>query len=85
MKEFKYVIRDAMGIHARPAGLLVKEASEYRSTVMVLSGSRAADAKRIMSIMSLGVKHGTEVTVVIEGEDEDAALEGMKAFFQKNL
>ena len=85
MKSFEFVIRDEVGIHARPAGLLVKEAKKYASTVMVNKAGKKADAKKLMMLMGLGVKCGETVVVEVEGADEDAACEGMKAFFEANL
>ena len=85
MKEFKYVVQDELGLNARPAGLLVKEAAKYKSAVTLDSGVKKADAKRIMAVMSMGVKKGVEVTVTIEGEDEDVAFEAIQKFFQENL
>ena len=85
MKEFKYVVQDELGLHARPAGLLVKKAGEFASTVSVDNGQKKGDAKKIMSLMMMGVKKGVEVTVTIEGEDEDTAFEAIQKFFQENL
>ena len=85
MKEFKYVVQDELGLHARPAGLLVKEAAKFKSAVPLDSGVKKADAKRIMAVMSMGVKQGVEVTVTIEGEDEDAAFAAIETFFKENL
>ena len=85
MKEFKYVVMDELGLHARPAGLLVKEAAKYKSAITVDSGAKKADAKRIMAIMAMGVKKGVEVTVTVEGEDEDVAFEAIQNFFNENL
>ena len=85
MKEFKYVVQDELGLHARPAGLLVKEAAKFKSAITLDSGAKKADAQRIMAVMSMGVKKGVEVTVSIEGEDEDAAYETIKKFFEDNL
>ena len=85
MKEFKYVVQDELGLHARPAGLLVKEAAKYKSAITLDSGAKKADAKRIMAVMSMGVKKGVEVTVTIEGEDEDTAFEAIQKFLQENL
>ena len=85
MKEFKYVVQDELGLHARPAGLLVKEAAKFKSAITLDSGAKKADAKRIMAVMSMGVKHGVEVTVTVDGEDEDAAFEAIKTFFETNL
>lgn len=85
MKEFKYVIQDPEGIHARPAGLLVKKAGEFASDIKIEKDGKAADAKRIFGVMGLGVKSGMEVTVTAEGEDEDAAIAELEAFFKENL
>ena len=85
MKEFKYVVQDELGLHARPAGLLVKESAKFKSAVTLDSGVKKADAKRIMAVMSMGVKQGVEVTVTIEGEDEDAAFAAIETFFKENL
>ena len=82
MKQFEYVITDPVGIHARPAGLLVKEAKQHESKI---KGDKSADATRMMSVMGLGAKCGDTLTVTVEGADEDAAAEAMQAFFQANL
>ncbi len=85
MQNFSYVIKDEVGIHARPAGLLVKEAKKYQSKVKIVKGEKSADAAKLMMVMSLGVKCGEEVTVEVEGEDEEIACQEMKAFFKSNL
>ena len=85
MKSFNYTITDAVGIHARPAGMLVKEAKNYESTITIVKGDRRADVRKLMVLMSLGVKCGEEVTVEVEGADEDAAVAGMQKFFEENL
>lgn len=74
MKEFKYVVQDELGLHARPAGLLVKEAAKYKSAITLDSGVKKADAKRIMAVMSMGVKQGVEVTVTVDGEDGGCSI-----------
>ena len=73
MKTFDYTIKDAMGIHARPAGLLVKEAAKYESKVSLTKDGKTVDAARLMAVMSLGVKQGQTVTVTVEGTDEGNA------------
>ena len=85
MVSFTYEIKDELGLHARPAGMLAKEVMKWKSTVMVDNGAKKADAKRLMAIMSMGVKKGHTVTVSVEGEDEAACAEAMKAFFEANL
>lgn len=85
MKNFSYVIKDEVGIHARPAGLLVKEAKKYKSNIIVAKGGKEAEAKKLMALMGLGVKCGDEVEVKVSGEDEDTAYTGIKTFFENNL
>lgn len=83
--KFEYVIKDSLGIHARPAGLLVAEAKKYKSAVTIEAKGKKADAKRIFAVMSLGVKCGDVINVLCEGEDAEAAIAGMKAVVEANL
>ena len=85
MQTFTYVIKDELGIHARPAGLLVKEAKQFTSTITLACGDKKSAAKGLMGVMGMAVKQGNEVTVTVEGEDEEAAVAAMKAFFEANL
>ena len=85
MKQFSYTISDELGIHARPAGQLVKCASAYKSTVTAVCGGKKADAKKIMSLMMLAAKRGQEVTVTVEGEDEEEAAVALLAFMKEHL
>lgn len=85
MKTFQYTITDEVGIHARPAGNLVKEAKKFTSKITVESQGKTADATRLMALMGLGVKKNMEVTVQVEGEDEAAAAAAMETFFKENL
>ncbi len=85
MKSFEYTIKDPVGIHARPAGMLSKEGKKYQSAITVTKNGKSANVLRLMSLMGLGVKCGETVTVSVEGADEDAAFEGIKAFFEANL
>ena len=75
MKEFTHVIADPLGLHARPAGMLVKAAAGYASSVTVTAPTGKADAKRLMAVMRLAAKQGMELTVTCEGADEEAAAE----------
>lgn len=85
MKQFEYVIKDEVGIHARPAGTLVKEAKKYESRIVLLANGKTAEATKLMAVMALGVKNGQKVEVEITGADEDSAYESIKAFFENNL
>ncbi len=85
MKEIKYTIQDPLGIHARPAGLIVKLAAGFKSAITIDTGVKKADAKRIMAVMSMGVKQGQDITVTVEGEDEEAAAAAVEDFLKANL
>lgn len=85
MKNFEYTIKDELGIHARPAGLLVKEAKKFASKITITKEGKSAEATKLMAVMALGVKQGMTVTVTVDGDDEDTACEAMKTFFESNL
>lgn len=85
MKEFKYTITDAEGIHARPAGELVKVAKAFACTIKMEKDGKAVDCKKIFGIMGLAVKAGQEVTMTFEGEDEEAASQAVSKFMQENM
>ncbi len=85
MKEFKYTITDPEGIHARPAGELVKICKAYSCNITIAKGDKKMDCKKIFGVMSLGVKKDMEITLTFDGEDEDAAFEAVSSFLQANL
>lgn len=70
-------IKNASGLHARPAGMFVKKAAEFKSTVEVVAKDKTVNAKSIMGIMSLGLAQGEELKLVVNGEDEEVALAAM--------
>ena len=85
MKSFNFTITDELGIHARPAGLLVKLAGGYQSDISIIKDGKSANAKRIMALMSLSATKGTEITIQVEGPDEDEAAKAVEDFLKANL
>ena len=85
MKEFKYTITDPEGIHARPAGELVKVAKGFASSIKLAKGWKRRRLQADFRYHGLGVKKGQEVTLTFDGEDEDAAYEAVSTFMQENL
>ncbi len=85
MKQFEYTIQEAVGIHARPAGLLTKEAKKYQSTITVCKGDKEVNVLKLMALMGMGVKCGDTVTVKVDGADEDVAAPAMEEFFKAHL
>ncbi len=85
MKEFSYIIKDEIGLHARPAGKLSSLAKEWKSEVIIEKGGKEVNASRLMMLMSLGIKKGDEVKVKVTGEDEKEATASIKRFFEETL
>lgn len=85
MKSFVYTIKDEIGIHARPAGMLAKEAKEFESVIAISSGDKTVIATKLMALMGMGIKCGDTVTITAEGTDEEKAITAMEKFFADNL
>jgi len=85
MKEFTYTIQEKVGIHARPAGLLVKEVKKYQSTVTIVKDDKSVNAIKLMALMGMGIKCGDTVTVQVEGPDEADAAAALEVFFKEHL
>lgn len=85
MKSFTYTITDPVGIHARPAGELVKEVKKYASDITIEANGKSASAKKLIALMGLGVKQGAEITVKLEGADEEQAAAGLEAWLKANI
>lgn len=85
MKTFNYTIKDELGIHARPAGVLAKTAKALDSQVTITKGEKSAVATKLMAIMGMGIKCGDTITVTVDGGDEAKSEQTMKEFFEANL
>ena len=84
MKEFQYTVKDACGIHARPAGLLVKTVKGFASSATLEKDGKSCDMRKLMALMGMGVKQGETVTVKVEGDDEEAAAAAIQKFLTEN-
>ena len=85
MKSFEYTIKDELGIHARPAGMLAKKAKEFESEILLSSDDTTVNATKLISVMGMGIKCGDRITVTVNGKDEERAESEMKPFFENNL
>lgn len=87
MKKINYTVTSEAGIHARPAGLLVKKAASFKSNIKILHEQRGseADLKRLMAVMALGVKQGDSIVLSVDGEDEEEAADALEAFLKENF
>lgn len=85
MKTFQYTIKEELGMHARPAGLILQLAKEFKSEITVSNKGKSESLKKLFSVVGLDIRYQDIVTVTIEGPDEDVAAEEMLAFFEENL
>lgn len=85
MQEFTLTIKDTLGIHARPAGILVKAAGGYASSITLHKDEKSADVKRLFSLMGLGVRHNDTVVLKVDGPDEAEALSTLGKLLEESF
>lgn len=85
MKEFEYIIKDPDGIHARPAGELVKLAKGFESDITISAKGKTADAKKIFGVMGLAIKQGDAVKIKVDGTDENLAASVIENYLIDNM
>ena len=85
MRSFTYTIQDEAGIHARPAGMLVKKMQACESEVYLQCGAKTVDCKKLFALMGLAVKKGEPITITASGPDADQAITTAQEFLQNNL
>ena len=81
----KVVIKNPTGLHLRPAGILCKEAMQYKSLITFSFRDTVANAKSVLSVLGACVKSGDEITLTCEGEDEEAALNALVTAIENGL
>ena len=85
MISFEYTIRDENGLHARPAGLLVRQAQALSSEITIECRGKSASLKKLLAVMGLGVRCGDVVKISAEGKNAEEDLAIIKDFLQKNF
>ncbi len=85
MKKLELIVKGAAGLHARPASQVVFVARGYDSTIDIEKSERRVNAKSLISILSLGAVQGDQVTLYIDGADEEIAAMGMMTLFEDTL
>lgn len=80
--EINVKIIDPIGLHARPASIVVQQANKFKSNIKLVINGKEANLKSIMSVMALGVKTNTEVKIIADGDDAKEALEQIKKIMQ---
>lgn len=85
MKKITYTVTDELGIHARPAGMMAKEAKKYTSKIALSAKGKEADLTRLMAVMGMGIKKGDEIVIVADGEDESEAISAFEKILKDTL
>lgn len=85
MKEIEFTVNDPNGIHARPAGILVKALKVFNSKVTIYKGDKNADMKKLLALMGMGIKQGDTVTVKVEGDDEETCAAEIEKALKENF
>jgi phosphotransferase system HPr (HPr) family protein len=85
MPENILTVRHKVGLHARPAAQFVQTAKKYKSDIRVLHNERTANAKSILTVLTLGANQGALITIQAEGEDADEALAALTALVKDNF
>ncbi|MDR2974120.1 MAG: HPr family phosphocarrier protein [Propionibacteriaceae bacterium] len=85
MQSFTYVVKDRAGIHARPAGLLVKTMQGFECPVTITCHGKTIDGKKLFALMAMAVRCGDAVTLTTDGVDEEEAMASAREFITANL
>ncbi len=85
MKEIEFTVNDPNGIHARPAGVLVKTLKTFSSNVTIFKGDKNVDMKKLLALMGMGIKQGDTVKIQIEGDDEEACAAELEKSLKENF
>ena len=87
MTEFEYTVKDKIGLHARPAGMIAKTASQFESVITLTNqeNAKSADAKKLFALMNLMVKCDNTIRITCDGDDSEEAIEAMKQCIEECL
>ncbi len=85
MVKGKVVVADPSGLQLRSAGQLCKEASHFRSQVLLMRGSNVMDAKSVLNLLGAGIQGGDTLELSCQGQDEDEAFQVIKALIEGGL
>ncbi|MCS7280671.1 MAG: HPr family phosphocarrier protein [Desulfobacterota bacterium] len=85
MVKSKFVIKNRLGLHARPAAIFVKKANEYSSEVRIEKDGKKVNGKSITSLLMLACPFGTEITLEVEGEDEEEAFKELSKIIEEGF
>ena len=85
MQKHTVIINNNAGLHARPASLFVNAAGKFKSDIRIIEGEDVINGKSIIAVLSAGIKQGTEISVVAEGDDEKEAIDKLVELIEAGL
>ncbi|NOY77037.1 MAG: HPr family phosphocarrier protein [Calditrichaeota bacterium] len=85
MVEKEVIVKNKLGLHARPSALFVRKASKFKSDIQLIKDGVEVNGKSIMGLMMLAAEMGSKITIRAEGEDEDKAVETLAALFENKF
>lgn len=86
MQKFSFIVKDPDGVHARPAGIIIKAITPFKSNVSLeTNGKKVLLKGGIFALMGLGIRQGQALEVTVEGEDELEAVDAVRKAFEDNL
>lgn len=85
MTKVRVTVNLPLGLHARPANVFVKKASQFNSVIKIHKENKEADAKRLLSVLSLGIRQGESIDIIAEGKDEKEAIKILQEMIENNF
>ena len=83
--EKNVVITNAVGLHARPAALLVQEAGRFQARVQIRYGEKSTNARSLIGVLKLGARKGADLVIQADGEDADEAVQSLVALIERKF
>lgn len=85
MTKITATINASSGLHARPANIFIKTAAKFESAIKVAKEDKEVDGKRLLSLMTLGVRQGEKITITADGPDEKEAIIALEEIIASNF
>ena len=79
------VVQNQVGLHARPATFFIQKANEFKSSIWIEKEQRKVNAKSLLGVLSLGITKGTEIEIIVDGVDEEEALNALETLIDSNF
>ena len=78
-------VQNQVGLHARPATFFIQKANEFKSSIWVEKEERRVNAKSLLGVLSLGIVGGTKIRIIVDGSDEEAAMNALVELVEKDF